>query len=123
MGAVHRLRFNGVLQVDGYSAYDQLSRATRAGGPITLAYCWSHLRRKFYELYVGGNQPIATQALTRIKKLYEIEAEIRGLPPEVRRALRQQKARPLVEALKPWLEESLAKVSKAPSSLRRWPTG
>ena len=70
------------------------------------------MRRKFYELYVGGNQPIATQALARIKKLYEIEAEIRGRPAELRRALRQEKARPLVEALKPWLEESLAKVSK-----------
>ena len=104
--------FSGVLQVDGYSAYDQLARVNRAGGAVTLAFCWSHVRRKFYELYVGGNQPIATQALARIKKLYEIEAEIRGLPPEVRRALRQEKAKPLVEALKPWLEESLAKVSK-----------
>lgn len=104
--------FNGVLQVDGYAAYDQLARATRPGGPVTLAFCWSHLRRKFYELYVGGNQPIATQALARIKQLYAIEAEARGLPPEMRRALRQEKARPLVEALKPWLEASLAKVSK-----------
>lgn len=60
----------------------------------------------------GRNQPIATQALAHIKKLYEIEAEIRGLPPKLRRALRQEKARPLVEALKPWMEESLAKVSK-----------
>ena len=115
-GGVHAVKlldgFSGVLQVDGYSAYDQLSRATRTGGPITLAFCWSHVRRKFYELYVGGNQPIATQALARIKKLYEIEAEIRGLPPKLRRALRQEKARPLVEALKPWMEESLAKVSK-----------
>jgi transposase len=115
-GGVHAVKlldgFNGVLQVDGYSAYDQLSRATRSGGPITLAFCWSHVRRKFYELYVGGNQPIATQALARIKKLYEIEAEIRGLPPKLRSALRQETARPLVEALKPWMEESLAKVSK-----------
>lgn len=115
-GAEHAVKlligFNGVLQVDGYSAYDQLARATRAGGPITLAFCWSHLRRKFYELYVGGHQPIATAALARIKELYRVEAEIRGLPPEVRRTLRQQKAKPLVEALKPWLEQSLAKVSK-----------
>lgn len=115
-GGVHAAKlldgFNGVLQVDGYSAYDQLSRATREGGPITLAFCWSHVRRKFYELYVGGNQPIATQALARIKELYRIEAEIRGLPPEVRRALRQEKAKPLVDALNPWLAESLAKVSK-----------
>jgi hypothetical protein len=55
--------------------YNQLARPTRAGGAITLASCWSHLRRKFYELYVGGNQPIATEALGRIKLLYDIEAQ------------------------------------------------
>ena len=115
-GGVHAVKllegFSGVLQVDGYAAYDQLARLTRAGGPITLAFCWSHLRRRFYELYIGGNQPIATEALARIKQLYDIEAEIRGLPPEVRRALRQEKAKPLVEALRPWLESSLSKVPK-----------
>ena len=81
----------------------------RTGG---LAYCWSHLRRQFYEVYVGGNAPIATVALARIKLLYDIEAEIRGLPAQVRRAIRQQRAKPVVDALKPWLEASLAKVSK-----------
>ena len=115
-GGVHAVKlldgFSGVLQVDGYAAYSQLARPTRAGGPVTLAYCWSHLRRKFYELYVGSNQPIATEALARIKQLYDIEAEIRGLPPEVRRAMRQEKAKPLVEALKPWLEKAQAKVPK-----------
>ena len=104
--------FSGVLQVDGYSVYKQLADPARAGGPVTLAYCWSHLRRKFYEVYVGGNAPIATEALARLKKLYDIEADIRGLPPEVRRALRQAQAKPVIEALKPWFEASLAKVSK-----------
>jgi hypothetical protein len=79
---------------------------------VTLAYCWSHLRRKFYEVYVGGHAPIATEALARIKLLYEIEADIRGLPPELRRSLRQEKSKPVIEALKPWFEASLAKVSK-----------
>jgi transposase len=115
-GAEHAVKllagFNGVLQVDGYAVYDQLARPMRVGGPVTLAFCWSHLRRKFYELYVGGNQPIATEALARIKQLYDIEAEIRGLPPEARQGLRQKKAKPLVDALMPWLTESLAKVSK-----------
>jgi transposase len=115
-GGEHAVRllagFSGVLQVDGYAAYGQLTRSTRAGGAVTLAFCWSHLRRKFYELYVGGNQPIATEALARIKQLYDIEAEIRGLPPQVRRAMRQEKAKPHVAALKPWLEKSLAKVPK-----------
>jgi transposase len=104
--------FSGVLQVDGYAVYNQLARPTRAGGAVTLAFCWSHLRRKFYELYVGGNQPIATEALARIKQLYNIEAEIRGLPPQVRRAARQARSKPVADVLRPWLEMSLAKVPK-----------
>ena len=94
--------YNGILQVDGYAVYKQLAAPSRAGGPVTLAYCWSHLRRQFYEVYVGGNAPIATEALARIKPLYNIEAEIRGLPPGVRRAIRQERSRPAIEALKPW---------------------
>jgi transposase len=104
--------FNGILQVDGYAVYKKLAAPTRPGGPVTLAYCWSHLRRQFYEIYVGGNAPIATEALARIKLLYDIEAEIRGLPPSVRRAIRQERSKPVIEALKPWFEASLAKVPK-----------
>jgi len=104
--------FNGILQVDGYAAYKKLAAPTRPGGPVTLAYCWSHLRRQFYEVYVGGNAPIATEALARIKLLYDIEAEVRGSPPERRRALRQQRSKPIVEALKPWFEDNLARMSK-----------
>ena len=63
---------------------------------MTLAYCWSHLRRQFYEVYVGGNAPIATEALARIKLLYDIEAEIRGLP----RA--SAACNPTADAQSPW---------------------
>mgnify|MGYP006266960481 CR=1 FL=1 len=115
-GAPHAVKllagFSGVLQVDGYAAYSQLAAPSRAGGPVTLAYCWSHLRRRFYELYVGGNQPIATEALARIKLLYEIETEARGLPPELRRAIRRERSMPIVDAMKPWMETSLANVPK-----------
>jgi transposase len=115
-GADHVIKlltgFSGVLQVDGYTVYKQLAQATRPGGPVTLAYCWSHLRRKFYEVYVGGNAPIATEALARLGKLYEIEAEINGLDPALRRALRQAKAKPLVDELKLWFEAALQRISK-----------
>jgi transposase len=115
-GGEHALRllagFSGILQVDGYAGYNKLAAPTRPGGPVTLAYCWSHLRRQFYEVYVGGNAPIATETLARIKLLYDIEADIRGMPPDVRRAIRQQRSKPVIEALKPWFEASLAKVPK-----------
>jgi transposase len=115
-GGVHAVKlldgFTGVLQVDGYAGYNALADPARPGGPVTLVYCWSHLRRKFYEIYVGGHSPIATEALAPIKQLYAIEDEIRGLPPELRRRARQDRSRPIIEALKPWFEQSLAAVPK-----------
>ena len=115
-GAEHAIKllagFSGVLQVDGYAVYKQLANPARPGGAITLAFCWSHLRRKFYEVYVGGNAPIATEALARLKKLYEIEAGIRRLPPALRRRVRQEQSKPIVEALKPWFEANLGRVPK-----------
>ena len=116
-GGVHAVRlldgFSGILQVDGYAGYNQLASPIRPGGPVTLAFCWSHLRRQFYEVYVGGNAPIATEALARLKRLYDTEADIRGLSPEVRRALRQQHSKPEVEALKVWFEGCLGRVTQS----------
>jgi hypothetical protein len=59
------------------------------------------------------NAPIATEALARVKLLYDIEAEVRGSPPDMRRPARQQRSRPVVEDLKPWFEDNLARMSKA----------
>ena len=70
------------------------------------------LRRRFYEIYVGSHAPIATEALARIGYLYQIEDEIRGRPPEVRKAVRQEKSKPIIEAMKLWFEVSLGKVSQ-----------
>lgn len=114
-GGEHALKlldgFSGVLQVDGYGVYKQVAARTRAN-QVTLAFCWAHLRRKFYEIYVGGTSPIATEALARIKQLYDVEADIRGLPPQVRQGLRHKHAKPLVTALKPWLEQAYGRVPK-----------
>ena len=75
-----------------------------------LALCWSHFRRRFYEIAKGGTAPIASEALSRIGALYAIEAEIRGRGSEERCAERQARTRPLVDAMRPWLEHSLARV-------------
>jgi transposase len=104
----HLAGFRGVLQVDGYAGYKVLAE----GGQVRLAFCWSHVRRHFYELAQGGTAPIATEALTRIAALYRIEGEIRGRSAEERLAVRQQRSRPLVEALQPWLREKLLLISQ-----------
>ena len=84
---------------------------TRPGGPLVVAYCWSHFRRRFYDIAKAGNAPIATEALNRIGALYAIEAEIRGRSADDRRVERQARARPLVKALRAWLDEQLTRVS------------
>jgi hypothetical protein len=115
-GAEHAIRllagYCGIVQCDGYAAYKQLADGRRAGGPVTLAFCWAHWRRRFYEIAKAGPAPIADQALARIAALYAIEQTIRGKDPETRTAVRQARSKPLVDALKIWLEGELARVSR-----------
>ena len=110
-GAKHVQRmlagYSGILQVDGYAAYNKLEP------DVTLALCWSHFRRRFYDIAKSGNAPIATQILRRISELYDIEAEIRGQTADQRRAARQARSKGLVDDLETWLKEQLARVSKS----------
>ena len=57
------------------------------------------MRRPFFEFYNSTESPLAAHVLARIGELYVIEGEIRGQPAEVRRAVRQQRSRPIVEEL------------------------
>jgi len=103
--------FTGVLQVDGYGAYKALAGAKRKDGAITLAHCWTHARRLYFDVAKTGPSPLADEAMARIAACYRIEDEIRGQSAELRRAVRQEKTRPLVEALKAWCQAKLAAVS------------
>ena len=104
----HLAGFQGVLQVDGYAGY----RALAQMGQVRLAFCWSHVRRRFYDLAVAGPAPIASEALKRIGELYAVEADIRGRSSEARRAARQDRSRPVIDALEPWLRARLETVSQ-----------
>jgi transposase len=104
----HLAGFKGVLQVDGYAGYRALAEA----GAVDLAFCWSHVRRRFYEIAAAGPAPIATQALARIAELYAIEGDIRGRDADKRRAARQDRTKPAMDGFKTWLEAQLAAVSQ-----------
>jgi transposase len=104
----HLVGFKGVLQVDGYAGYRPLAEA----GDVKLAFCWAHVRRRFYEIASAGPAPIASEALERIARLYAIETDIRGRSAEARRRVRQEISGPLVEALRPWLKAQLDRVSQ-----------
>jgi transposase len=104
----HLAGFKGVLQVDGYGGYRVLAER----GDVDLAFCWAHVRRRFYELAVAGPAPIASEALQRIAELYAVETEARGRSPDERRVLRQTKSRPLLDAFEPWLRAKLDLISQ-----------
>jgi transposase len=105
----HHLKdFRGTLQADGYAGFNKLYEQ----GLIQEAACWAHVRRKFFDLHQAHASPIAKEALERIGRLYAIESEIRGRPPDARRQERESRAQPVVESMHLWLRETLARTSK-----------
>jgi transposase len=88
-----------ILQCDGYAAYKQLVGSTPASA-VTLAFCWSHVRRGFYGL-ARAKAPIATEALSRIAALYRIEGEIRGRSAAQRYDVRQVESKRCFVAVDP----------------------
>ena len=104
----HLREFRGTLQADAYAGFNQLY----ADGRIQHAVCWAHVRRHFYDPEQAHASPIAQEALQRIAALYKVEDQIRGKPPEERRAVRQAESKPLLDSLRLWLETALSKLSR-----------
>jgi len=104
----HLAGFSGIVQVDGYGGYRALAERNR----VTLAFCWAHVRRRFYELAASGPAPIASEALQRIAELYHIEDDIRGRSADERRKVRRERSRPIISDLEPWLRHKLGLVSQ-----------
>jgi transposase len=93
--------YRGVVVVDGYGAYAALARERGSEG-LRLAHCWAHVRRKLVEAEAA--YPEASEGLARIGQLYAIEAELAEATPEARLAARRERSRPLVDALRAWLD-------------------
>jgi transposase len=102
----HLGAFAGILQVDGYGGYAALARKRQQ---IVLAFCWAHVRRKFVEL--APTSPVAADVLRQIALFYVVENEVRGTPPEQRRAVRAEHSRVIVDDLRLYLDARLSQVS------------
>jgi transposase len=104
---------HGFLHADGYAGFDRLYRPSEPGGepPLVEVSCWSHARRKFYDVHHAMASPIALEALERIAALFAIESSIRGRLPDQREVVRKVHALPLLEQLKAFLEGALRQVS------------
>jgi transposase len=115
--ARHLGSFRGILQADAYSGYNAIYR----GGRIVEAGCWSHARRKLWDIHVRQKrQPgtLAHEGLVRIGELFKVEAEVNGRSALRRRRMRQARSAPVLKELKSWMGETLAQVSaKSPMAL------
>jgi transposase len=79
--------YAGVVLVDGYAAY-QTATKSGADGPVpaTLALCWAHVRRKFFEAKQFA--PTCEQVLELIGQLYAVEADLPECTPSPKRSAR-----------------------------------
>jgi transposase len=124
----HLASYVGLMQADAYAGFNRLYEASRKPGPIVEAACWAHARRKFFDLARLNQAPIAVEAVERIDALFAIEREINGMAPQERARVRNERSRPLVDALETWSRERRAKLSGKSEtakaidySLKRWP--
>jgi len=119
-GAIHGLKllegYKGIVHCDGYGAYKTIANPKRPGNmaeDVTLAFCWTHLRRQFVKIERATPSALtAHEALLRIAQLYGIEAQLRGRSADERREGRQLQSRPLIEAMEVWFEAQLHVLSK-----------
>jgi len=116
--------FTGALQADAYAGYDKLYES----GRVTEIACWAHFRRQIFDVHQPQPTPLTTDLLDRIGALYAIEKGIRGQPPDVRARIRQEKTKPLVDALRAAIDDALrrlapkVKIAKACRyGLKLWP--
>lgn len=106
----HLRDFEGILQADAFSGYNRLFE----DGRIVEAACWSHARRKFYDIHEQQHKlagTLAHEALQRIAAIFAIEADIQGQTPEERSRQRRRRTRPILDELQRWMSATLAQVS------------
>jgi transposase len=103
--------FSGTLQVDGYTGDNALTKSGHNSGPVKLAYCWAHARRKLKEVHDRDGSPIAGEGHKRIAKFYKIEDAIRGQSVAQRTAVRQERTKPLMDDFEIWLKTQRSRIS------------
>lgn len=100
--------FSGVLITDGYSGYNKIQEAERAG-------CWAHMRRKWLEAMPEGADAKTCKAAEGYEfcnRLFELERQFEGRTAEERLIQRKEKSGPILEAYWTWLNTILRPTGK-----------
>jgi transposase len=106
----HLRGFSGILQADAFAGFHQLYES----GRVLEAACWSHARRKLWDIHERQHRlagTLAHEGLQRIGRLFAVEADIWGQPPDERLRQRQLRTRALLQDLRAWFDDTLSQIS------------
>jgi len=98
--------WRGSLVCDDFSGYKQLMTQG-----VTEVGCLAHARRKFFDLHASNKSQISQSPLEQIGRIYDIEREIKELPPDARQRIRQDKSKPPLDALHQWMNLNRQKIT------------
>ena len=105
--ARHLEDFKGWMHADGYAGFNALYQ----NGAVREVACLAQIRRKFFDIHAAQGSAIAEEVLKRIAGIYKLEDQVRGRPPDLRRALRQSQSKPILDDLESWLQVQLSRIS------------
>ena len=107
----NRYNFKGYLQCDGFAGYET---AFKTNPDVLLVNCMVHIRRHL-EQALDENRPMAEHGLKEIQHLYKIEhiCDDAQMSFDERKAKRQELSRPIMEAMKLWMETEGVKYSES----------
>ncbi len=114
--------WSGSLVCDDFAGY----KASFTQG-VTEVGCLAHARRKFFDLHTANKSQIAEYAINQFAQVYEIEQQLKNLPQAQRLEMRQQRSRPIMDALHEWMLRQRQQVAGNSAtakalgySLKRW---
>ncbi len=121
--------FSGYVQADAKSTFDYLFTPPEQrpppdddeppdAGERHEVGCWAHCRRKFWECAVTTKDPVAREAVLRIKRVFDLDRSWRDRPHAEIKALRDLHLRPHTDAFFAWVADEYARVKHQRGLLR-----
>jgi len=97
--------YEGYLQADAYIGYDALCEDKK----IKRCGCMAHCRRKFFEAGKASKKGIglASEAIEIIRRLYEVETDIKEKKIDERYQARLERSKPILDEFGKWLDCAL----------------
>jgi transposase len=119
--------FSGYVQADAKNVFDILFREPDEPPDPDIepdpsvrreVGCLAHARRYFWDAAAVAKEPVAREALFRLRRIFELDAKWKDLPPSKRKVMRDQFLAPELEAFFAFVHTEWEKVKSQRGLLR-----